>query len=137
MQTWRSEPLANGTVTHTLLAMLSALLLSACTSGPAELPSVVERPGGGQLEFGLAGGSYACEQGVRVGVERAQAQGRDQRVTVLWRGQRHLLERDASVSGLPRFEDRQSGLVWIDLPWKSMLLDGRSGAPLATDCKLG
>lgn len=129
--------MATGMIPRTLLAVLPALLMSACTSRPAELPSVVERPGDGQLEFRLAGGSYACEQGVRVGVERAQAQGRDQRVTVLWRGQQHVLERDPSASGLPRFEDRQSGLVWIDLPWKSMLLDGRSGAPLATDCKLG
>ncbi|THF64499.1 hypothetical protein E6C76_10545 [Pseudothauera nasutitermitis] len=127
-------------ISRHLAAVLPALLLGACMSHPADLPSVVEVPPGtpdGQLEFKLASGSYACDQGVRVGVQREHDHNRDRRVTVLWRGQHHVLERDPSYSGLPRFENNHSGLVWIDLPWKSVLLDGRTQKPLATECRLG
>ncbi|THF62041.1 hypothetical protein [Pseudothauera rhizosphaerae] len=116
-----------------------ALLAAACATKPVDTPSVVEVPQGttdGQLEFKLAGGNYACDQGVRVGVEREHDGAKNHRVAVNWKGKRHVLERDPSYSGLPRFEDNRSGLVWIDLPWKSVLLDGRTHKPLATECKL-
>jgi hypothetical protein len=35
-----------------------------------------------------------------------------------------------------RYEDRRSGLTWIKIPTKSMLLDSRMGEPLANDCML-
>ena len=48
---------------------------------------------------------------------------------------RHVRARPQSfLPGLPRYEDAGSGLVWIDLPWKSVLLDGRRNKPLASDC---
>jgi hypothetical protein len=86
-----------------------------------------------QLSFELASGSYLCEFGQRVDVRRdARAANR---LDIGWQGKRYRLERDLSYSGLPRYEDRRSGLVWIDLPWKAVLLDGRSQKPLANDCK--
>ena len=42
---------------------------------------------------------------------------------------------DAMVADAPRFEDVASGLVWIDLPWKGLLLDGRTQKPLANECR--
>ncbi|MCM8611007.1 MliC family protein [Accumulibacter sp.] len=86
-----------------------------------------------QLDFRLASGTYRCEMGQSVEVER---QGRDDRAIALrWEGKRHTLQRQASSSGLPRYEDRQNGLLWIDLPWKSVLMDAHSGRPLANECK--
>lgn len=86
-----------------------------------------------QLEFELKSGSYLCEFGLRVDVMRdAQAAGN---VQIAWNGRRYSLARDTSHSGLPRYEDRRNGLVWIDLPWKGVLLDARTQKPLANDCK--
>jgi len=86
-----------------------------------------------QLDFRLASGTYRCEQGQSVEVER---HGRNDRaIEVRWDGKQHTLQREASSSGLPRYEDRQNGLLWIDLPWKSVLMDAHSGRPLANECK--
>ena len=73
---------------------------------------------------------YRCESGQQVEIQRNAAD-----IGVSWQGSRHTLRRYDSESGLPRFEDRDSGLTWIDLPWKIVLMDRRSGRPLANECK--
>jgi len=124
-------------------ATLMMLLLPIACASPsppapvAAVESIVERPrnaGNGQLEFDLASGTYVCDQGHRVDVLRDRQAG-DQ-IHIGWTGNRYRLQRDLSFSGLPRYEDQANGLVWIDLPWKSVLLDGRSHKPLANDCKM-
>ena len=124
-------------MTRTIPASLAtALLLSACSLSPP----VVESGTGissqtGQFEFALPSGDYRCEQGVRLALRR-EMQGRiNHRVQLDWNGRHYQLDRDPSYSGLPRFEDTASGLVWIDLPWKGLLLDGRTQAPLANECR--
>lgn len=122
------------------LAALS-LALSACgtqTKVPPIAPPPVAQSsssGNGQLEFALASGTYGCEHGVRLKVERDVRDHVNYRVRVAWNGTSYRLERDPSYSGLPRFEDAASGLVWIDLPWKSLLLDGKTNKPLANECR--
>ena len=117
-------------------SLATALLLSACSLSPP----VVESDTGissqtGQFEFALPSGDYRCEQGVRLALRR-EMQGRiNHRVQLDWNGRHYQLDRDPSYSGLPRFEDTASGLVWIDLPWKGLLLDGRTQAPLANECR--
>lgn len=86
-----------------------------------------------QLEFELKSGNYMCEFGQRVGVQRDIRTGNN--VLIAWKGGSYRLLRDASYSGLPRYEDRRNGLVWIDLPWKGVLLDARTQTPLANECK--
>lgn len=114
------------------LALLSLpLLLAACAGQPPASP--VSR--GGQLEMNLASGAYNCELGVHLRVEREVRERVNQRIVLVWNGASYRLERNFSYSGLPRFEDAGSGLVWIDLPWKGMLLDGRSNKPLANECR--
>lgn len=130
------------------LAPLAFLaLLSACATPPPEPTAAVvvetavpvEGPIAvdGQLMLDLASGVYHCEFGALVDVIRESGTGIGDgtRIDIGWNGGRYQLERDRSSSGLPRFEDRASGLVWIDLPWKGVLLDGKTQKPLANECK--
>ena len=57
-------------------------------------------------------------------------------IQVLWRGHIYQMERVRTSTGAHRFEHGQSGLVWIDIPTKSMLLDARRGTPVVNDCKV-
>mgnify|MGYP006300239755 CR=1 FL=1 len=60
----------------------------------------------------------------------------DNAIHVLWRGRVYPMERVRTSTGAHRFEHGQSGLVWIDIPTKSMLLDARRGTPVVNDCKV-
>lgn len=118
-------------------SMLAAALalLSACTAplAPPVAESGAPAVDNGQLAFTLASGTYYCDQGARVEVHRdASAL---HRISIGWTGRQFELERNLSHSGLPRYEDPASGLVWIDLPWKSVLLDGQRNKPLASECR--
>ncbi|MBS1160872.1 MAG: hypothetical protein H6R15_3291 [Proteobacteria bacterium] len=124
-------------VKKSLLALaVLAGMLSSCTT-PERQPAspAVGREDGRydrpqQLNFTLASGVYGCEFGKNIEVQRASDQ-----IWITWQGNRRTLRRHASSSGLPRYEDRETGLLWIDLPWKSVLMDANSGRPLANECK--
>ncbi len=60
----------------------------------------------------------------------------DNVIEVIWRGRAYTMERVRTSTGAHRFEDTQSGLVWIGIPAKAMLLDARRGAPVVNDCKV-
>lgn len=114
-----------------LLALaVVALILSACGTAPKPRPPAPTE----QLEFALASGPYNCDEGVHVQVEREFRERVNHRIHIDWNGTRYHLERDTSSSGLPRFEDVANGLVWIDLPWKGVLLDGKTNQPLINEC---
>lgn len=126
------------TTTVAVLALTGALLTACATSTPpqtnaANAPNSREpsaRSSAKQLSFKLPSGVYRCEAGQQVEIQRNAAD-----IALAWQRSRHTLRRYDSESGLPRFEDRDNGLVWIDLPWKSVLMDSRSGRPLANECK--
>lgn len=126
--------------TTTYLSILIVMsMLTACattdgqpaTSAPRKESSSNKQPQ--QLKFKLASGTYRCELGKKVEIQR-DARNPDS-IKVSWHGKRHTLQRYDSTSGLPRYEDRQNGLVWIDLPWKSVLMDSKTGSPIANECK--
>ena len=120
-------------MTHPSLPALIvlSLTLSACETQPKAPPSQRNA----QLELKLASGNSRCEQGLRVQVDREIRDRVNYRINIGWNGNSYRLERDFSYSGLPRFEDATSGLVWIDLPWKGLLLDGKTNKPLANECR--
>lgn len=116
------------------IVVTTSLLLSACHTTPApgtivELPKATDS---NQVSFDLSSGTYKCEFGMEVGVTRKVGSGDE--LQLHWTGKHYVLQRDHSSSGLPRYKDDQSGLVWIDLPWKSVLLDGRTQKPIASEC---
>ncbi|MFT3850011.1 MAG: hypothetical protein QM739_15465 [Propionivibrio sp.] len=126
------------TRTHLCIVATLSLLAGCSTTGDApgkpssgNASATYRQPE--QLNFKLASGTYRCELGKKIEVRR-DARKPDQ-IGIDWQGKRHLLQRYDSTSGLPRYEDRENGLVWIDLPWKSVLMDARSGSPLANECK--
>ena len=125
-----------------VVLLTSIFILPACATQtqvaalavePSQTPEYSHRDG--QLDFDLSSGLYACDHGLSVGVEREVTDRVSHRVHIAWNGARYQLERDHSYSGLPRFEDASSGLVWIDLPWKGVLLDGKTQKPLANECR--
>lgn len=126
-----------------VIALLAAVFILPACATPTPVASLTVEPDttpghshrNGQLDFDLVSGEYACEHGLSVGVEREVTDRVSHRIHIAWQGSRYQLERDHSYSGLPRFEDASSGLVWIDLPWKGVLLDGKTQKPLANECR--
>ena len=123
------------------LAFLSGAIAACATKGqtPAVAPDSHEgtkakarQPQ--QMKLRLASGVYRCESGQRVEVQRDSKNAN--LLELNWQGNHHKLQRYDSASGLPRYEDRQNGLLWIDLPQKSVLIDANSGRPLANECKV-
>lgn len=119
-----------------LAPTLLCLLLAACATSapPSSTTNAAHQQGNrSQLKLKLASGVYRCDENQRVEIERDPRHADS--ITLGWQGQRHTLQRYDSESGLPRYEDRQNGLLWIDLPWKSVLMDLRNERPLANECK--
>ena len=82
---------------------------------------------------GMQPTSFDCELGNKITIYRQQDD--DQHIALHWNKRTHTLTRVATVTGANRFEDAKSGLVWIGIPAKSMLLDSKKGQQLANECK--
>ena len=82
---------------------------------------------------GQASINYSCEFGNMVTIHRKSND--DKQITVRWHNRLHNLVRVGTTTGADRFEGPRSGLVWIGIPAKGMLLDGNRGQPLANECK--
>lgn len=118
------------------LTTLSGMLTACTLFGPPATSSTryeVVKGRSQQLKFDLASGTYRCELGRKVEIQRDARNANLIRID--WQSSHYTLQRYDSTSGLPRYEDRRNGLLWIDLPWKSVLMDVNSGKPLANECK--
>lgn len=118
-----------------MLCAVPWLVVGCASPPPAVNPVTPPSRQNTQLEFALKSGNYRCEQNVRIKVEREVRQGKNAILTIEWEGRSHRLERNPSSSGLPRFETATGDFVWIDLPWKSVLLDGKTNTPLVSECR--
>ncbi len=76
---------------------------------------------------------WLCELGKRMAV--AGDVMRDNIIELGWRGQMYNMQRVGTSTGAHRFEDPVSGLIWISIPDKAMLLDGSKGEPVANGCR--
>jgi len=118
---------------RTLALLSSVVLLSACAGyqvDPDPSMSVIDSKG--QLDYNLASGEFECDHGHRVTMQRHEDN--PDHMHLHWNGDRYTMKRDTSSSGLPRYEDDDKNLVWIELPWKGVLLDAQTQRPLANEC---
>lgn len=76
-----------------------------------------------------------CESGKRMAVFGDQ--NNDNVIELHWGGGAYQMQRVPTSTGAHRFEHSGSGLVWISIPAKSMLLDRKRGAPIANECRTG
>jgi hypothetical protein len=105
-----------------------ALLAAASTPAFAAPP---ESGAGAAVQ--VAAGLYRCELKETVQVKSVSA---DQRSAVIhWKKKDYAMQSVPTRSGALRFEDAASGLVWIIIPAKSMLLDSQKGQRLADECR--
>lgn len=77
--------------------------------------------------------NFHCELGNRVTIIKVA--GRQNQINLRWRGRMHRMMRVNTTTGANRFENKASGLVWIDIPTKGILLNSHSGRQLANECK--
>ena len=79
-------------------------------------------------------GLYRCHQGAQIIVKNiAPDRGS---IVIQFKGKDYLLFAVDTTTGAARYQDNRSGITWIKIPSKSMLLDSKLGRQLANDCKL-
>lgn len=59
----------------------------------------------------------------------------DDIIDLHWRGHLYRMQRVTTSTGAHRFENSDSGLIWIGIPAKGMLLDRKNATQLANECK--
>jgi hypothetical protein len=74
-----------------------------------------------------------CEHGKRISIEGNHKE--DDAIVLQWQGHLHRMLRVATSTGAHRFENNESGLIWISIPAKGMLLDRKNATQLANECK--
>jgi len=82
----------------------------------------------------LEAGLYRCELDRRVIVRRIAADGRS--LVLNWRGRDSVMHAVQARTGALRFENPDTGHVWLVIVGKSILLDTRAGRTLANECRL-
>jgi hypothetical protein len=121
----------------------AAALLASCaseekvpvTDTKPVLPQLLKAPAASQPSWAtqLVTGSFACEMGNKV---ELRMEGRvTDGVTLVWKGNSYTMSPVSTTTGAVRLENKGEGLVWIQIPSKSMLLNSKIGQQLANDCK--
>lgn len=76
---------------------------------------------------------YDCDLGDKLTVYKNADD--DQQIALHWKKKTQQLKRMPTSTGAERFEDPESGWVWIGIPAKGMLLDSKQGRQLANECR--
>ncbi len=134
---------------QSLAVLTLGSLLAACAAPPQEpvavaTPAPVEHAAPpmtkakakryGHSHLAMAQGTYHCDLNRRVVVKSVSE---DRSTAVLsWNQRNYRLKAVGTASGALRYEDNGSGLTWITVVGKSMLLDTRRGKQLANDCRV-
>lgn len=81
----------------------------------------------------FAAGVYKCELNRSVHIRSVAPD--MQSAVISWNKKDYVLKAVNALSGALRYEDAGSGLVWLIIVGKSMLLDIKHGKQLANECR--
>ena len=76
---------------------------------------------------------YKCELGATLTIFRNE--GDDKYIALHFQKILTRMQRVGTTTGANRFENKRTGLVWIGIPAKGILLDAKQGHQLANECK--
>jgi hypothetical protein len=76
---------------------------------------------------------YACELNNKVTIYKNDTD--DAHIALRWKNRLQRLERIGTTTGALRFENPRTGLIWIGIPAKGILLDAKMNRQLANECK--
>ncbi|WP_061535418.1 hypothetical protein [Collimonas arenae] len=119
-------------------ALILTALLAACGSSVPLAETKPEPVASNALNLAptptasLLVGNFYCELGNRVDLSNES----NGDVKLNWKGRSYSMTTVATTTGAVRLEDKASGLVWIQIPAKSMLLNSKLGQQLANECKV-
>lgn len=114
--------------------LLPAVLCAAALASPSvAFASTEEAPAFNPAGLPFKAGTYLCELNRKVDVRHVAP---DLKSAVLhWDRREYTMRAVNTHSGALRYEDAASGLVWLVIVGKSMLLDTKLGRQLANECK--
>lgn len=124
------------------LSATAATPLSGSLLGPSvgQVVALAPLPAGGVISpinpygFLFRPGVYHCELDRRVDVRQVAEDLMS--AVVQWDKQTYTLHAVGARTGALRYEDAASGLLWLVIGGKSMLLDTKTGKQLANECKV-
>ena len=116
--------------TFSSLVLGAALLASQSPAVAADTDADSFNP----HKFAFPAGLYNCELNRKVDVREVSTDMRS--AVVRWAKKDYTLRAVKARTGALRYEDETSGLVWIVIANKSMLLDIRKGKQLANECRI-
>ena len=76
---------------------------------------------------------YKCELGAILTIFRNE--GDDKYIALHFQKVLTRMQRVSTTTGANRFENKHTGLIWIGIPAKGILLDAKQGHQLANECK--
>jgi|GEM_PF-454753 len=120
-----------------LLAACGGMQQDKLSDTKPVLPQIFQAPGATAPTWAtqLKTGNFTCEAGNRV---ELRMDGRvTDGVTLVWKGKSYVMNPVSTSTGAVRLENKGEGLVWIQIPSKSMLLNARIGQQLANECRTG
>lgn len=109
-------------------------ILTTLTLIAAALPTVASELSPGQLEAAsrVYLGTADCE--LKQSVHLRALDGRPGHFELTHKKLRYTLVPEVTTTGAVRLEDRQAGMVWLQIPAKSMLLNAKAGRREVDGC---
>jgi hypothetical protein len=76
---------------------------------------------------------YSCELNNKVTIYRNLMD--DSYIALRWKNHLRRMDKVGTTTGAQRYENTKTGLVWIGIPSKGILLDAKQSRQLANECK--